>query len=737
MSFLRYLPLLCVLPVLPARAMTDSNDNGLSDLWEFEYNNQQLLPSTFDPEDDADGDGASNLKEAVAGTNPFDGKPPGGYFAAEVAHVPAVYLEAGGETELLTPEAFVVSWPTYAGKRYTLLVSPNLSTGSWTLIEEAIPGNGSTIQIAINPQQEGGGIPEKLFWRVSVEDTDTDGDGFNDWEETIKGTNPLVADRDDDGLPDDWEIRHGLDPNDNGSINPENGPDGDPDGDGVPNSDEFTADSSPQDSNDFPEEIHWVFNSVSAGSNNLDPLPLNGFIKSKPWNSMAQVNQTIAEVLTPAMVDEAVEAMTFPATAAAARSVPYPAGLQRAPLEYAGSNGAHAIYYANASGKFLVANQRASRNWVHTPPKPVARDFRFFKVIRNEKQTPNQEPAITFTAESVTLTVPANATYSQAIDLECSSIFENDKVNTRSAFLLPISISAAFGLGPEPVGPNTSRELLEQYLDTIKVARSGDLWAVKHNNTIHAIELANTKEKLIAALGSQGRTVIYDGHANYGLGPNFSPNATHKTSPDFVLFGTGVAAIPQVFRGDGSEPDIIQFTLNDGTALPTNQRDLDAIARVHSEGWAYLGLQQAQIPVNPANYLVAPLNVERFENRQGIAPGSSFTLQGSGVYGQWHYQGTGGDNYLIVPAPSSDIPKLRYSTFFYNACSTGRYYIENFMHGDFVYTKDVCHVEKATTVFVRAMIEGKSLDQTRFDLNQPGIANTTPGSPPVYDYKSF
>src|SRR5215471_16721565 len=45
----------------------DLNTNGVSDVWEQIYGAANL-----DPNADADGDGVSNGKEALAGTNPFD-----------------------------------------------------------------------------------------------------------------------------------------------------------------------------------------------------------------------------------------------------------------------------------------------------------------------------------------------------------------------------------------------------------------------------------------------------------------------------------------------------------------------------------------------------------------------------------------------------------------------------------------------------------------------------------------
>ena len=55
------------------------------------------------------------------------------------------------------------------------------------------------------------------------------------------------ADRDGDGLPDYWEIRHDLDPDDNGTGNPENGASGDPDSDRATNFHEFQTWTLPRD----------------------------------------------------------------------------------------------------------------------------------------------------------------------------------------------------------------------------------------------------------------------------------------------------------------------------------------------------------------------------------------------------------------------------------------------------------------------------------------------------------
>jgi hypothetical protein len=78
----------------------------------------------------------------------------------------------------------------------------------------------------------------------------------------------IIGDNDEDGLPTQWEIDNGLDDSDDGSVNPANGPDGDPDDDGRTNKEELDsktlpnkADSDDDGLNDGQEK--------SAGTNPL------------------------------------------------------------------------------------------------------------------------------------------------------------------------------------------------------------------------------------------------------------------------------------------------------------------------------------------------------------------------------------------------------------------------------------------------------------------------------------
>jgi hypothetical protein len=143
----------------------DLNSNNMSDVWEELFNASSLSPSA-----DTDGDGFSNLQEALAGTDPFD--------ANSYPNIPVTSY---------TGTNFSVTLPCALGKQYTLQSIQPLTANwtNWTTEATVVARSGTNITLSAPVTAS-----SKLF-RVAISDIDSDGDGLNDWEEYQLGLDPL------------------------------------------------------------------------------------------------------------------------------------------------------------------------------------------------------------------------------------------------------------------------------------------------------------------------------------------------------------------------------------------------------------------------------------------------------------------------------------------------------------------------------------------------------------------
>jgi subtilisin family serine protease len=131
---------------LNLQRIVDTDTNGLPDWWELQYFGH--LTGTG-PNADADHDGMSNLQEWLAGTNPTN--------ASSCLRLKAIPTN--------NPNAFVVKWPSVAGKFYRLERSTNLLTGFNSVVQTNIAATAPT-----NTATDTAILPGKArFYRVGVE----------------------------------------------------------------------------------------------------------------------------------------------------------------------------------------------------------------------------------------------------------------------------------------------------------------------------------------------------------------------------------------------------------------------------------------------------------------------------------------------------------------------------------------------------------------------------------------
>ena len=108
----------------------DEDYDGIADDWERAHG---LAPTNPDDAlDDPDGDGASNLAEYLAGTDPQD--------SLNVLRLVAVRLIA---------DSVEVTFNSTIGKCYSLESTPEFDTDSWNTIASGIIGNGSLLRVSV------------------------------------------------------------------------------------------------------------------------------------------------------------------------------------------------------------------------------------------------------------------------------------------------------------------------------------------------------------------------------------------------------------------------------------------------------------------------------------------------------------------------------------------------------------------------------------------------------------
>lgn len=150
----------------PARATADYN--ATKQIWKLKYGvtDAQIADSSW-LSADSDGDGVKNDDEIAAGTNPF--------VAGSVLKI----------TTITTTSTDVsVTFPTSSGKQYVLQGSPTL--GGFSSTGLTVTGDG-TAKTLTGPKDS------NKFFRVLVQDIDTDNDGVGDWAEIAVGLDPNVS----------------------------------------------------------------------------------------------------------------------------------------------------------------------------------------------------------------------------------------------------------------------------------------------------------------------------------------------------------------------------------------------------------------------------------------------------------------------------------------------------------------------------------------------------------------
>jgi hypothetical protein len=279
--------------------------------------------------------------------------------------------------------------------------------------------------------------------------------------------------------------------------------------------------------------------------------------------------------------------------------------------------------------------------------------------------------------------------------------------------------------------------------------------------------------------------IVYAGHSNFGLGTSFA----YVVLPGTVTLtqNSDDAATSQDWTATVSAGDTVRFPSDAPSAIDgweaftvdaitassidvssnyqgsscsgvanhavdvANHSDIDYVHTIddifnlgsdhvainyqylHQEqAYPNFALSESDIVQAPMNYMVPGINVERFPNYQGIAPGDTFGVVTQDPWGNpYHYQDSHDGYYkTIVHGGSADMPaNPQYEVSFIRSCNSGRYYGETFDRGVMFYaTEDADYEIAIIYLFVKGIIEDKSYDEIVALMN---------AADPMYEYFNF
>ena len=263
----------------PADALLDPDNDGLSNLREFEEN-------TFVANSDTDQDGLSDGDEIVNSTDPrvADSDNDGLTDGEEVNTYATNPLVSDTDADGLIDGVEVIE--VGSDPLVTDTDNDGIDDG-WEYLNGLNPIDPS--DAALDPDQDGLSNLSEFQLGTDHRLSDTDEDGLSDGDEVnIYLTDPKLSDTDADRLPDAWEVSNGL--------NPLSALDAmqDVDSDGFSNRQEYFSDSDPQDSFSIPLVEQWFTHQGNTSHTGFVPIRLDETNFQHFWTRDILANDTTA-----------------------------------------------------------------------------------------------------------------------------------------------------------------------------------------------------------------------------------------------------------------------------------------------------------------------------------------------------------------------------------------------------------------------------------------------------------
>jgi hypothetical protein len=252
-------------------------------------------------------------------------------------------------------------------------------------------------------------------------------------------------------------------------------------------------------------------------------------------------------------------------------------------------------------------------------------------------------------------------------------------------------------------GKNQSAKVLFYSLDIV----TANLTAEEALEEEFPGKLASKDKEMKVALALDGAHVVFSGHSNYGLGPNFMKVGV-KTVDDFMNvsnFGIAGIVLKEKF-GDVGFVNPMRDPEHGGSEFAIRESDIKDT--VENKWVTFSGFNQRRFP----------------------GDASSFTRKtGDGGAADYHF--VTATEWATVVGSSGDIPTLKYASLFMNSCNSGRHFGVTFNRKPYIYTKSdsYSYIQDAeelsdldslasSYIFIEGLILGKNFSEITIFLNK-------------------
>ena len=215
-------------------------------------------------------------------------------------------------------------------------------------------------------------------------------------------------------------------------------------------------------------------------------------------------------------------------------------------------------------------------------------------------------------------------------------------------------------------GKNKEGKLLFYQIDIFDVMPELNPNEARDGNSQVIVRQTNLDKEMKMALSLEGTHVIFSGHSNFGLGPNFNPQGTTTVDDYTNLSSHGVAGII-LKSNDPDEPEPFKPLEHGGPNFAL--RPADVLGNT-TNPWVELanGYKVRRYPS-------ASLTFTKKDANGGI-PAHHFVQQGQHT------------NWVTIVTSTGDKPTLRYASCFMNSCNSGRHFGQTLNKKAYFYTSN-------------------------------------------------